>query len=53
MQLGLGESLVRSEDDAGAIAPSAFDPGDALLLDDGVSFLLLGGGTDKLLLAPQ
>lgn len=30
-----------------------FDVGDALLLDDGASFLLLGGGTDKLLLAPQ
>ena len=52
MQLGLGESLVRSEDDAGAIG-SSFHPGDALLLGDGVSFLLLGGGTDKLLLAPQ
>ncbi len=52
MQLGLGESLVRTDDDAGAIG-EAFQPGDALLLDDGVSFLLLGGGTDKLLLAPQ
>ena len=37
----------------GGVVAGAFDPGDALLLDDGVSFLLLGGGTDKLLLAPQ
>lgn len=30
-----------------------FAVGDSLLLDDGVSFLLLAGTTDKLLLAPQ
>lgn len=51
MQVGIGTGL-----DFPAQLPAsggAFDVGDALLLDDGVSFLLLGGTTDKLLLAPQ
>ena len=49
--LGLG--LDSQTDDVPGGGAVDFNPGDALLLDDGVSFLLLGGGTDKLLLTPQ